>query len=75
MDGMLKFVNCKVGGTQNQIFFYFFCENTSLCIYLKPEGMAQFDILHTFVENSGLLFFWAPLKAAKIWNSSKNDHI
>ena len=47
-------------------------------MYIKPEGMTQFDIFHTFVENSvnsELLFFWALLKAAKIWNSSKNDHV
>jgi hypothetical protein len=84
MDGTLKFVNYKVGGTQNPYSFtetkdfldfflwkYFF-------MHIKPEGLTQFDIFHIFIENSvdsELLFFWALLKAAKIWNSSKNAHV
>ena len=46
-------------------------------MHIKPEGMTQFDIFHTFVDNSvnsELLFFWALLKAAKIWNLSKNGY-
>ena len=41
--------------TETKYFFDFFlcvCENTFLCIYVKPKGMAQFDTFHSFVENS-----------------------
>ena len=47
-------------------------------MYIKAEGMTQFDIFHVFVENSvnsEFCFFWALLKPAKIWNLSKNAHI
>ena len=47
-------------------------------MHIKAEGMIQFDIFHVFVENSvnsELLFFWALLKAAKIWNSLKNARV
>ena len=38
-------------------------------MHIKPEGMTQFDVFHTFVENSVksvFLFFWALLKGAII---------
>ena len=64
MDGTLKFVNYKLGGTQTpiallkpNIFLIFFVK---ILMHIKPEGMTQFDIFHTFVENSvnsELLFF------------------
>jgi hypothetical protein len=67
MDGTLKFVNYKVGGTQNphsftetEYFFFFFFLRKYFLMHIKPEGMTQFDIFHTFVENllnSELLFF------------------
>ena len=48
-------------------------------MHIKAEDMTQFDIFHVFVENSVnselCFFFWAPLKSAKIWNSSKNAHV
>ena len=66
MDGTLKFVNYKVGGTQNphsftetKHFFDFYLWKYFL-MHKKPEVMTQFDILHSFVENlvnSELLFF------------------
>ena len=69
MDRTLKSVNYKVGGTQTPYSF------TETQYFLIPEGMTQFDVFHNFVENSvksEFLFFWALLKGAKIWNSSKN---
>ena len=46
-------------------------------MHIKVEGMSQFDISHTLLENAvkSEFFFWALLKAAKICNSSKNVHI
>ena len=47
-------------------------------MHIKAEGMTQFDIFHIFIENSvnsELLFFWALLKLAKIWNYSKNAQV
>ena len=43
-------------------------------MYIKAEGMTQFDIFHVFVENSvnsEFSFFWALLKPAKMCNLSK----
>jgi hypothetical protein len=44
-------------------------------MHIKAKSMTQFDIFYTLVANSvnsELYFFWALLKAAKIWNLSKN---
>jgi hypothetical protein len=52
MDGTLKFVNYMVGDytfTETQYFIEFLVEILS---YVKPEGLTQFDVFHTFVENS-----------------------
>jgi hypothetical protein len=46
-------------------------------MHTKAKSMTH-DIFHTLVVNSvnsELCFFWALLKAAKIWNSSKNTHV
>ena len=54
------------------IFFIFLWKY--FLLHIKPEGITQCDVFHTFVENSvksEFLFFWALLKGAKIWNSSK----
>ena len=57
MDGPLKSVNYKVGGTQNpysfiEIHFFCVCPRTCLLMQIKPEGMTQFEIFHTFVANA-----------------------
>ena len=56
MDGTLKFVNYKVGGTQKTptalLKPNFFVKVLSFLMLIKPEGMTQFDTFHTFVENS-----------------------
>ncbi len=65
MDGTLKFVNYKVGGTQNsysftETIFFIFLLLKYFPMHIKPEGMTHFDIFYTFVENSvnsELLFF------------------
>ena len=57
------------------IFLIFTDEIISICMYVKAEEMAKFDIFHVIVENSvnsEFCFFWALLKPAKIWNLPKN---
>ena len=56
MNGTLKFVNYKVGGTQNphsfteaKYFFDLFAWKYIL-MHTKPENITQFDIFYTFVK-------------------------
>ena len=37
-------------GRNTQIFFWLFLRKT-LLMHIKTEGMTQFDIFHTFVQN------------------------
>ena len=54
MVGTLKFVKYKVGGTQNLELYRnkipFLLKY--VLMHVKPEGMTQFDVFHTSVENS-----------------------
>ena len=51
MDGALKFVNYKVGATQNPYSFIesiFFSLWKYFLMNKDPKGMTQFDRFHTF---------------------------